>query len=92
MRRTLSVIVFLLSLTACATTPEPAAQEIHLKDGSHLFVHPDGTMRMIDQHGRPTSMSEGVEMEAQDGTLIMMKSKHVWRTVAPKGQLIHSVE
>jgi hypothetical protein len=86
------MITVLLSLAACATTPEPAAQEFHLKDGTHLFLHPDGTMRMVDQHGKPMTMSEGVEMELQDGTMIMMKNRHIWRTVGSKGQFIHSVE
>lgn len=55
-------------------------QCIELRIGTKMVRIADETCRV------------SVEMEAQDGTLIMMKNKHVWRTVGPKGQMIHSIE
>lgn len=31
-----------------------------------LFLHPDGTGRMVDAHGKPMSMADGVEMQLKD--------------------------
>jgi hypothetical protein len=50
-----------------------------LKDGSHLFISDDNTMRMVDMDGNPISMKDGVEMEMKDGTFVIMKNKKVWR-------------
>lgn len=66
-----------------AMAEEPMAQTIQLKDGSTLYVHPDGTGRMIDQHGKPMSMSDGTEMETKDGQIIMMENKRVWVSYGP---------
>jgi hypothetical protein len=46
-----------------ATSAEPAAEQVKLKDGSTLFMHPDGTGRMVDQHGKPMGMADGMAME-----------------------------
>lgn len=52
---------------------------IRLKDGSHLYIRDDGTMRMEDTGGKSMTMNEGIEMELEDGTFIMMKNKKIWR-------------
>ncbi|HEY5702111.1 MAG TPA: CopK family periplasmic copper-binding protein [Gammaproteobacteria bacterium] len=54
-------------------------QPLRLKDGSYLFISEDNTMRMVDKDGRPIQMKDGVEMELEDGTLIMMKNEKIWR-------------
>jgi hypothetical protein len=81
--RKLTYIVFLLSTMFISTAGYAAEQSennpLALKDGSHLFINDDGTMRMVDNDGKPFEMKEGVEMELEDGTLIMMKNKKIWR-------------
>jgi hypothetical protein len=62
---------------------EPPAQKIELKDGSTLFLHPDGTGRMIDQHGKSMSMSDGEQMESKDGRVIIMENKRIWVSYGP---------
>ncbi len=52
-----------------------------LKDGSLLFVNEDGTMRMVDKTGKPMSMKEGVEMEMEDGSVMLMHNKKAFRHV-----------
>jgi hypothetical protein len=69
-----------------AIAEEPLAQEIPLKDGSTLYLHPGGTGRMIDQHGKPMNMSDGTEMETKDGRIIMMKNKRIWVSYGPPGK------
>lgn len=54
---------------------------VRLKDGSLLFVNEDGTMRMVDQTGKPMSMKEDVEMALEDGSTILMHNKKVFRHV-----------
>ena len=65
---------------------EPPAEKMNLKDGSVLFLHPDGTGRMVDAHGKPMAMADGVAMETADGRMIMMKNKHVWVRYGPPGK------
>ena len=69
-----------------AMSAEPAAEQVALKDGSTLFLHPDGTGRMVDQHGKPMSMADGIEMETADGRVILMKNKRVWVRYGPPGK------
>jgi len=73
------------SLTAVHAT-EPPAEQLELKDGSTLYLHPDGTGRMVDEHGKPMSMADGVEMELKDGRMMMMKNKKVWISYGPPGK------
>ena len=60
---------------AVETTDEP----LRLKDGSYLYISEDDTMRMVDKDGKPIKMEDGVEMELDDGTLIMMQNEKLWR-------------
>jgi len=69
-----------------AIAAEPAADQYELKDGATLYVHPDGTMRMVDPQGKPMSMSDGMEMELKDGRTLMMKNRRVWIEVGPPGK------
>jgi copper resistance protein K len=88
MKKTL--IAMLLSCSVGALTAayaaEPTAEKLELKDGSTLFLHPDGTGRMVDAHGKPMSMADGVEMQLKDGRSVMMKNKKVWITYGPPGK------
>ena len=58
---------------------ENMSEPLQMKDGSYLFINEDETMRMVDKDGKPIKMKDDVEMELKDGTLIMMKSKKLWR-------------
>ena len=65
---------------------EPPAEQIELKDGSTLYLHPDGTSRMVDQHGKRIDMRDGVPMETKDGRIIMMENKRIWVQYGPPGK------
>lgn len=65
---------------------EPEAEKVELTDGSTLYLHPDGTGRMVDAHGKPMSMADGVEMELKDGRTVMMENKRVWFSYGPPGK------
>ena len=78
----------LLQAFVTAYAAEPPAEKLELKDGSMLFLHPDGTGRMVDKHGKPMPMNDGVEMELIDGRMLMMKNKRVWITYGPPGRQI----
>ena len=51
-----------------------------------MYLHPDGTSRMIDKHGKRIAMQDGVEMQLADGRTIMMKNKKVWVTYGGAGR------
>ena len=55
-----------------------------LKDGSTLIVNKYGKMRMFDGEGQPIRMKDGVEMELDNGDLIMMKNNLLWRVYPGK--------
>ena len=65
---------------------EPPAEKLELKDGSTLYIHPDGTSRMVDQHGKRIEMHDGEEMQLADGRTILMKNKKVWVSYGPPGK------
>jgi hypothetical protein len=75
------IFFLLLIITAVTVNAEQAGENspIRLKDGSYLFMNEGDTMRMVDNKGRPVKMRDGVEMELEDGTLIMMKNEKMWR-------------
>lgn len=79
--RKFAFIIPLLLIAACAGTPPQPAQHVRLKDGSHLFIQKDGTMRMTDPAGAPKGMKDGVEMETADGAVLVMKNFRMWRKV-----------
>ena len=93
MRKTWIAIV-LFCLTGCMQVPatEAPAEELALKDGSSLFIHPDGTGRMVDAHGKRMRMNDGVEMETADGRMIMMKNKMIWVTYGKGGLTVQKVD
>jgi hypothetical protein len=74
------VSVFAMSSYGAQEAP---AEMIELKDGSTLYLHPDGTSRMIDAHGKKIEMSDGKEMETADGRTIVMMNKKVWTPLLP---------
>ena len=90
MKRQILATVFAASLIPWigASAEEIVAEKLELKNGGTLFMHPDGTSRMVDAHGKQMDMADGMEMEMKDGHVMMMKNKTVWmRHGAPgKGQ------
>ncbi len=77
MRKLTFIILLISSFLVLAV--EKTGEPLRLKDGSYLFISEDDTMRMVDKNGKPIEMKDGVEMELENGTLIMMKNKKVWR-------------
>ena len=88
MKSTIKTVVLALAVVGMnpVAADEPPAEQLKLKDGSTLYVHADGTGRMVDQHGKPMSMADGVEMETADGRMILMKNKRVWVQYGPPGK------
>lgn len=86
LKRNSLVAVVLSTAMFAALAAEPAVDRYELKDGTTLYVEADGSMRMIDPHGKPMSMSDGVAMELKDGRTIMMKNRRVWIQVGPPGK------
>ncbi len=54
---------------------------LKLADGSQLFLNANGSMRMVDKSGKPLSMIEGVEMTLEDGSIILMHNKKIFRHI-----------
>lgn len=69
-----------------AAAEEGAAEKLDLKDGGTLFLHADGTSRMVDAHGKKMDMADGVEMELKDGRMMMMKNHKIWMRHGPPGK------
>jgi len=80
------VLISAMAFSVTATAGEGAADKIDLKDGSTLFLHADGTGRMVDAHGKALEMADGVEMETVTGDIILMMNKKVWRRYGPTGK------
>jgi hypothetical protein len=81
-----------VSTMSALAAEEPPAEQIELKDGSTLYLHPDGTSRMIDVHGKRMNMRDGVEMETADGRIILMQNKKVWVQVGTPGKHVGPVQ
>jgi hypothetical protein len=79
MRNLLFLMFLVMSVSVIAESQEQYHEPLKLKNGSYLFINEDETMRMVDRHGMPVQMKDGVEMELEDGTVIMMKNKKIWR-------------
>jgi hypothetical protein len=75
------ILMIFITFTAVAesTGNHPVNQPLRLTDGSYLFITTDGTMRMVNQSGKPFKMKDGVQMELEDGTTIRMKNKRTYR-------------
>ena len=88
MKNTILAAVFAASLIPWtgASAHEAVAEKLELKNGGMLFLHPDGTNRMVDTHGKQMDMADGVEMEMKDGRVVMMKNKMVWMRHGPPGK------
>lgn len=82
----LALTLVMLSALSSAVVAEEAADKVDLKDGSTLFLHDDGTSRMVDAHGKPMPMADGIEMETASGDLIIMMNKKVWKRYGPVGK------
>lgn len=66
-----------------ANAEEAVREKLEFKDGSTLFLHPDGTGRMVDAHGKKMEMTDGKEMELKDGQIVLMQNKKVWVRYGP---------
>jgi hypothetical protein len=86
LQRNRLVAAILVTAAVAAGAAEPATDRYELKDGSMLYVRPDGTMSMVDAGGKAMSMKDGVEMELKDGNMLMMKNRRVWIQVGPPGK------
>lgn len=80
MKKTVLAALFAVAIVPwiAANAEDAVADKLELKDGGMLFMHPDGTSRMVDAHGKKVDMTDGVEMELKDGRVMMMKNKMVW--------------
>lgn len=79
-----------LVVAGCATGGQSASgnqlsQRYALKDGNTLVVNADGRMRMFAPDGDRVYMKDGVAMELQDGTVVLMKENVVWKTLRTRG-------
>ena len=85
MKKLIFATVIACSMGAlCAVhADEPAAEKLDLKNGGTLFLHPDGTSRMVDGHGKKIEMNDGKEMDLKDGHTILMQNKKVWVRYGP---------
>lgn len=86
MKKSLYALALAFAVAGAAYAEEGVAEKIMLKDGSTLFLHADGTGRMVDAHGKQMSMSDDVEMETADGKTMVMKNKKVWMRWGPPGK------
>ena len=86
MKKLILSIPLLASFAVVAGVPAdiPTGQALRLKDGNYVFVSEDGNMRMTDANGKPITMKDGVVMELQDGTEILMKGGRAWTSYNPK--------
>lgn len=78
------IYIPLLFLSASAIAADSAVGlsidvPLQLNDGTYLFVADNNDMRMVNSVGEPFRMNNGVEMELQDGTIVIMKNKNVGR-------------
>lgn len=87
MRKLIFATVIACSMGALSTiyADEPSAEKFDLKNGGTLFLHPDGTSRMVDAHGKKIEMGDGKEMDLKDGQTILMQNKKVWVRIGSPG-------
>lgn len=76
------------SAPAVKVVPSDSTEQvITLKDGGTLILRKDGTMYHANAAGKRVRMSDGVVMEAKDGTRYMMKNDAVWQQITEKGTM-----
>ncbi|MBX9607160.1 MAG: CopK family periplasmic copper-binding protein [Gammaproteobacteria bacterium] len=78
MKKTLLTVALTLAVCGVSHATEGVATEVALKDGSTLYLHADGTGRMVDAHGKKMEMKDGTQMETADGGLILMLNRKIW--------------
>jgi copper resistance protein K len=83
MQKVVVIILLLSSISIMAKETLPHST-LQLKDGAYLHIHDDDTTVMVDKYGNPIKMKDGIEMELEDGSLIMMKNDKVWRHIHRK--------
>ena len=86
MKRLFLAITMACMVTALATAhAKEAAEKLELKSGSTLFLHANGTSRMVNVHGKSIAMADGEEMALNDGRIVMMKNSKVWVRIGSPG-------
>jgi hypothetical protein len=50
-------------------------------------IEKSGTRIHLDAAGKRVIMRDGVEMEAKDGSKVMMKNNAIWKTISTHGTL-----
>ena len=76
------------SAPAVSVVPaDSTEQAIALKDGGTLILRKDGTMYHANAAGKRVRMTDGMVMEAKDGTRYMMKNDAVWQQITEKGTM-----
>ncbi len=86
--RKLTLPVLLLAFAASAFAAAPVQdQTFELKDGGKIVIEKSGTMIHLDAAGKRVIMRDGVEMEAKDGSKLMMKNNAIWKTISQHGTL-----
>lgn len=88
----ITMLVTALLLSGCASLAQMLSgnenqARYELKDGSILIVDADGRMRMFNVYGNPIYMKDGVAMEVNDGSVIVMKENAVWKQLRTRGTL-----
>jgi hypothetical protein len=85
MKKLLAAIVLtgVMGSWSLANAEEATPEKLELKDGGTLYLHPDGTSRMVDAHGQKMEMADGKEMELKDGQTVLMQNKKVWVRYGP---------
>jgi hypothetical protein len=78
MRKLIFLVFFVSIFSVNAAEHDMHHRPWRLKNGSYLFINMDETIDMMDKKGQAIKMKDGVEMELEDGTLIMMKNKKLW--------------
>ena len=91
-KTTAVVLIAAMMLSGCASVGQMLSADqnqkrYELKDGSILIVDANGRMRMFNIYGDPVYMKDGVAMESQDGSVIVMKENALWKALRTRGTL-----
>ena len=79
------MLVSVMSVGAVEINEAPLPHDtLRFKDGSYLHINDDDTTVMVDKNGNPVKMKDGIEMELEDGTRVMMKNYKVWIQIRRK--------
>ncbi len=86
MRKIIPIVLLAFAGAVFAADQAPG-QSIELKDGGRIVFEKGGTMIHIDAAGNRVKMKDGIVMEANDGSKLMMKNNAIWKTITQHGTL-----